>query len=209
MPYILIEGGEGTGKTTQMRLLAESLKNAGLPTLMTHEPGGTDVGAKIRYLLLHEEVAMTALTELFLFSADRAELMQSVIRPALDAGQVVLSDRSFPSTIVYQGYAGNTPIEDIERCTEVAMTGVTPALIAVIDLDVDTAFRRKSEDQLDRIEEKGRGYHESVYDGYRRFVERYQPMAQLVSGYGSPEDVHHLLIDLVNDRLGFSLEYVR
>jgi dTMP kinase len=162
--FIVLEGIDGSGKTTQCRLLAEWLRGQGVPLVATAEPGGTPLGQRVRSLLLDGSDAISPLAELFLFQASRAQLLEQLIRPALAAGQVVLCDRYTLSTIAYQGYAGGLPLDVVRQSCTLATAGLEPDLIVLLDLPVaDSLPRRKAPD---RVESRGAEYHQRVRDGF-------------------------------------------
>jgi len=164
--FVVFEGGDGSGKSTQLRLLVAELERAGVVFRQVREPGGTPVGDKIREALLTREIAeMTVRCEMLLYMASRAELCESVILPALRAGELVLADRFVSSTLAYQGAAGGLPAVDIAAVARVATRGLMPDLVVLFDVDTDAAARRLSP-LLDRMEAKGAEFHRRVRQGY-------------------------------------------
>ena len=171
--FIVLDGVEGCGKSTQARLLAEALQAQGIPVVLTHEPGGTEVGEAIRELLLNPAFTdMHELTEAFLFCAARAQHMLEVIKPALDAGKVVICDRFASSTYVYQGYAGGLGGAAVAALNDLATSGVQPDLLLILDLDPEVGRRRKRGDQADRIESKSAAFHQAVREGFQDYAAR-------------------------------------
>ena len=144
---VSFEGGEGCGKSTQLKMFENYLKEKKIPYLLTREPGGTEVGEKIRQILLHDKSALSAQTEFLLFSASRSKLVQDVVVPALDEGKVVVLDRFFDSSYTYQGYAGDLKIGDLENITKFATGGLEPNLTILLDLSVEEGMKRKSKDE--------------------------------------------------------------
>jgi dTMP kinase len=170
--FIVFDGVEGCGKSTQARLLTEALTARGEQVVQTLEPGGTPIGAAIRALLLDPNFSeMHDLTEAFLFCADRAQHVLEVIRPALQAGKVVVSDRFASSTMVYQGYAGGLGAEAVEVLTWYATRGLQPDLLIVLDLDPTEGLRRKTGDEADRIEQKSGDFHQRVREGFVQYAQ--------------------------------------
>ncbi|MEO5511792.1 MAG: dTMP kinase [Longimicrobiales bacterium] len=165
--FIVLEGIEGSGKSTQARLLGDWLTAASIPHLLTREPGGTSHGEEIRGLLLHSE-AMPAVTELLLMLAARATLLDELVRPALAAGKVVVADRYDISTIAYQGYGRGLPLEDVRRANAIATGGLEPDLVLLLDApqSVGEARRATSRPGEDRIERAGRAFHDRVSEAY-------------------------------------------
>lgn len=169
--FIVLDGVEGCGKSTQAQLLAAALEAEGVPVLLTHEPGGTAIGEAVRKLLLDPDFAdMHELTETFLFCAARAQHCLEVIRPALHAGKVVICDRFASSTYVYQGYAGGIGPEAVTALNEVATAGLQPDLLVILDLDPTVGMRRKQGDAADRIERKSLSFHQAVREGFREYA---------------------------------------
>jgi len=173
--FITLEGIEGSGKTTQIKHLAEYLKGRGRQCVSTREPGGTAIGTKIRSILLDPASRnMVPQAELLLYLADRAQHIQTVIEPALAGGKMVLCDRFFDATVVYQGYARQLDVDFIRRLHELLFQGLTPALTLLLDLPPRIGLSRAWK-QLDngqrtgeesRFEEEKMIFHEKVRSGY-------------------------------------------
>lgn len=166
--FIVLEGGEGCGKSTQVRLLYRRLLEEGYPSLLLHEPGGTPLGDQVRRLLMaqHGKATITPLAELLLFSAARAELVTTVLQPALKEGRVVVCDRYTPSTIAYQGYGRGIPLETIDRVNRLSTGGLEPDLLVLLDMKPEDGLRRKSEEERQRFEEEPLAFHKRVRHGY-------------------------------------------
>ncbi len=162
--FISFEGGEGCGKSTQARALYRRLRRRGLPVLLTKEPGGTPLGRAVRKLLKRDRLSINALTEVLLFAAARAELVQEVIRPALDQGMIVLCDRFAESTLAYQGYGRGLDLNLVSRLNDLATGGLKPDLIILLDLEVGRGLKRKR--GRDRFERESLFFHERVRRGY-------------------------------------------
>jgi dTMP kinase len=164
-PFIALEGIDGTGKSTQCRLLAEWLRGRGYVVTRCADPGGTPLGDQLRAVLLDNRQQMAMRAEVLLFMASRAELVDRVIRPALTAGSAVVTDRFLVSNIVYQGHAGGLDPEELWRLCLFATDGLQPDLSIVLDLPVErAATRRKPE--ADRIEGRGAAHQEAVRQGF-------------------------------------------
>lgn len=178
--FIVFEGPDGGGKTTHARLLAAALSAAGRQVLLTREPGGTPLGEAVRGVLLSlrrgaradDGGERTALAELFLFMAARAELAAKVLRPALAAGKVVIADRFLLSSLVYQGLAGELGVEPVAAVGRLATGGLVPDLTLVLDVPaaVGLGRSRARSGAADRIESRGPAYHERVRRGFRRLA---------------------------------------
>jgi len=183
--FISFEGSEGCGKSTQIRLLVESLSDAGITPVLVREPGGTPIGESIRHLLQHsaEGRAMEAETELLLFAASRAQLVRQKILPALDAGQIVISDRFLDSTTVYQGVARRIPAETVEMINRFAAGPRLPGLTFLLDMDSTEAHRRlicRPARNRDRMEEQPPEFYEAVRRGYLALVATQQDRIRLL-----------------------------
>ena len=162
---ITFEGGEGSGKSTQAELLAQSLEATGQRVLRLREPGGTPLGEELRRLLLHRRAAMSPAAELLLFLAARAELVQSVIQPALAEGAIVICDRFCDSTFAYQGYGRGLDLAELRRLNAFATGGLVPDLTVLLDLPVEASRRRKQRDE-DAFQREDDAFHERVRQGY-------------------------------------------
>jgi dTMP kinase len=168
--FITFEGSEGCGKSTQISLLAEKLRQAGREPLVIREPGGTPAGESIRHLLQHapEGENLVPEAELLLFAASRAQLVREKIQPALEAGRIVISDRFFDSTTVYQGVARRIPSEDTALINAFAVGDCLPDVTFVLDLDRETSLARMraGNRELDRIERESEEFFGAVRAGY-------------------------------------------
>ena len=168
--FITFEGGEGNGKSTQSRILYEKLKEAGIKCILTHEPGGTEVGELICKILKsdHSE-PISAETELLLFNASRSQLIEQVIKPALEDDVIVICDRYTDSTLAYQGYARGLDIDTVKKANLVGSHGIVPDLTFFFDMDPKASFSR-IKTKLDRIEKESLVFHEKVRKGFKAIV---------------------------------------
>ncbi|MEZ4709715.1 MAG: dTMP kinase [Caldilineaceae bacterium] len=168
--FITFEGPEGSGKTTQIRLLAEQLIKDGHQVLLTREPGGTTIGNAIREILLNQPHAeMSPRAEALLFNAARAQLVDEVVRPALTQGKIVLSDRYNDSTLAYQGYGRNQNLSDLRGLGDFATAHLTPDLTLFLDIDPVEGLRRKQAcdgAEWNRMEAQAVAFHQTVREGY-------------------------------------------
>jgi dTMP kinase len=206
--FITFEGSEACGKSTQVERLAARLKEAQIPVLVTREPGGTAIGEKIRDLLQFapESVAMAAETELLLFEASRSQLVREIIRPALDLGSVVISDRFFDSTTVYQGVARKLEPSTIKMLNDFAVGADRPDLTFILDVDVPTARERmlrrvRPVQAIDRMEQEPLEFYERVCEGYRGLAQREPERFILIDGAQSPDAIESEIWDALKDRL--------
>jgi dTMP kinase len=163
--FLSLDGLDGTGKSTQCRLLAEWLRGRGHRVTECVDPGGTPVGTELRAILLGHRHDMGLRTEALLFMASRAELVERVIRPALAAGEIVISDRFFLANVVYQGHAGGLDPDTLWKLDQFGTGGLEPDLTLVLDLPVDLAVARRGR-EADRKERPNREYHERVRKGF-------------------------------------------
>lgn len=178
--FITFEGPEGSGKSTQIRLLAEKLEAHGVQVNCTREPGGTATGEAIRNILQYDAVdeLLAERAELLLFTASRAQLMNQMILPCLERGEWVLCDRFIDSTMAYQGYARGMDIEALDRINEFAIYGRRPDLTLLLDVDVERGFERLEHRYADGAEAKDRferetlAFHQRVRDGYHALAGR-------------------------------------
>lgn len=170
--FIVMEGPDGSGKTTQINLLEQYLKEAGYECLITREPGGTVIGEEVRELILNPEYKeMSPVTEMLLYAASRAQLVHEVIGPALEAGRIVISDRFVDSSIVYQGIARNLGISTVAAVNAPGIGIYRPDGIFFIDLSEAEGIRRKkNQKKLDRMEQESIDFHHLVLEGYRKVL---------------------------------------
>lgn len=193
--FIVVEGGEGVGKSTQVPRLAASLRETGREIVVTHEPGDTKLGADLRAVLLHADTVLDARAELLLMVADRAQHLAEVVRPALARGAIVVCDRYEPSTLAYQGVARGLGVEDVERLSEWATAGVDPDVVIVLDLPDEIAEARVSPDR-DRFERAGADFHARVRAAYRELAPARGWV--LVDADGTPDDVAARVLSAVS-----------
>jgi dTMP kinase len=193
--YLAVEGVDGAGKSTVCREIAGRLRARGQSVVEVREPGGTLLGEKIRALLLHGE-EMAPWTEALLFAAQRAQLAAEVIAPALARGDYVVSDRSYFSSLAYQGGARGLGIDRVRAVNETGLDGVLPDLVAVLWLDPDDALTRQ--DGVDRIGGEGSTFQRDVAAAYRRLAAEDPDRVVLIDGSGPVEAV----VDEIMERLG-------
>ena len=194
--FITFEGTEGSGKSTQITRLAERLKKLGNEVIVLREPGGTPISEEIRHLLKHSEAnrAMFPETELLLMNAARAQLVREVIRPALAAGKVVLCDRFFDSTLVYQGYGRGLDLKDVRRIVDYAIANTLPDLTLLLRVPLDISEQRRASrhagaPQRDRFEETDRGFFQRVEEAYDNLARAEGDRVRLIDATKSVDDV--------------------
>jgi len=199
---ISLEGPEGSGKSTQVRLLADRLRKTGREVVETKEPGGTQIGEVIREMLLHRDVQISPVVELLLYSASRAALVREVIGPALQRGAIVITDRFADASRVYQGVAGGLPPFQVELITSVATGGLEPDLTLILDLDPVLGLRRAdTRGELDRLESKVLAYHQRVQQGYLDLARANPDRCVVVDALASEEAVAGAIWSVVRERL--------
>ncbi len=194
--FITFEGGEGCGKSTQVQRLKTALEAEGVQVLLTREPGGTWLAEEIRRLIKdQEEDAPCDRAELLLFLAARAQLVNQVIRPALDAGIWVVSDRFSDSTLAYQGYGRGLPLDFIARANDFACAGLVPDLTLLLEVDPETALRRRQQREAatatvaDRIERAGLEFHARLQRGFAELAKANPDRIVTIPANGSPDCV--------------------
>ena len=185
--FISLEGIDGSGKSTQAKLLADEL---GPETVQVREPGGTAAGERIRELLKDPELELAPLAELLLFCAARAELVSEVIRPALDDGRDVVCDRFSDSSIAYQGVARGLGADRVEELCDLATDGLWPDLTLVLQVDPSGAAERISERAADRFEGEGLELQRKVVAGYEEAARRHPERVHAIDASGSVDPVH-------------------
>ncbi|MBT1543826.1 dTMP kinase [Curtobacterium aurantiacum] len=188
--FITLEGGDGAGKTTQAELLSAWLAEHGRTVLRTREPGGTDLGVRIREMVLHERGHVAPRAEALLYAADRAQHVETVVRPAIARGEVVLQDRYIDSSVAYQGVARGLGAEQVRSVSEWAADGLVPDLTVLLDLDVTIGRARVAAargDTFDRLESEAEGFHESVRQAFLAMADA-EPSRFLVVDASAPTD---------------------
>lgn len=169
--FLVFDGPDGSGKSTQLKLFLKAAKQAGLTITEVREPGGTEIGEKIRDALLEhlDREEMSLRCEMLLYMASRAQLCEQVIDPALKRGDLVVADRFVSSTYAYQGAAGGIPFAEIDAAAKIAMRDVMPDSTLIFDVDQETAASRLNP-LLDRMEAKGAAFHKRVREGYQSLI---------------------------------------
>jgi dTMP kinase len=188
--FITFEGPDGSGKTTQIRLLAEYLNAKGYPVVMTREPGGTKISEDIRTIILDpENKEMDDMTEALLYAAARAQHVAQLIKPSVEEGKIVLSDRFMDSSIAYQGY-GRELGDKIRIINEYAVAGMHPDLTFFLDLSAEAGISRANKRQkLDRLEQESIAFHKKVYEGYLELSKIYSDRYVIIDASRSIEEI--------------------
>lgn len=201
--FISFEGGEGTGKSTQIDLLAAELRRRGHAVRVTREPGGTPVAEAVRAVLLDPALAPDGLSELFLLEAARRDHVERVIRPALARGEVVLCDRFADSSLVYQGMVRGVGLDRATQLNAIATGGLEPDLTFVLDLDHEAAVGRARSRNASgggdgsRLDDEPAAFHRRVRDGFLELARLAPGRVRVVDASGAPEEVHARIVVLV------------
>ena len=199
--FISMEGPDGSGKTTQIELLKEFLKEKGYDEIIiTREPGGTVISEAIRGIILNKDYAeMNYMTEALLYASARAQLVGEVIKPALESGRAVISDRFVDSSAVYQGMARGLGVENVYKMNEYATLGILPDVTIHLDLPAQVGISRKKEQaELDRMEREALSFHEKVAEGYRELAKRAPERIYTIDATQSIDEIHRLIVDRVS-----------
>lgn len=207
--FITLEGPEGSGKSTQAKMMIRRLAELGIEAIYTREPGGTDLGETIRDILQHNSAgeAPCERAELLLFEASRNQLVEKVIRPALEKGIWVICDRFIDSTTAYQGFARGLPIDDVQAINRFTINDVQPDLTLLLDLDIETGFDRIAQRYLelgesaDRFEQEERSFHERVRQGYQALAKENPDRFCVINAAAEPEAVSEQIWTVIQDSL--------
>lgn len=194
--FITFEGGDGCGKTTQIKLLDEYLRNKGYKTLLTREPGAKGLGIKLREILLNYDGEVSPTCESFLFLADRAQHIDCIIKPALKEGTIVLCDRHIDSTVAYQGYGRGLDIEQIRHLNNIATNGIKPDITIVLDVDVKTSQNRVGTEK-DRMESAGVEFFERVRNGFLEIAKQEPERVKVVDSTQTITEIHKEILELI------------
>jgi len=197
--FITFEGIDGCGKTTQMEILADYLRDErDYCVVETREPGGKGLGEKIREILLNYDGEVSSQAEAFLFLADRAQNIDVIVEPAVRAGKIVLCDRHTDSSVAYQGYGRGLDIEEINTLNSIATHGRKPDLTIVFDIDVETSIKRIGKEQ-DRMESSGMEFFNTVRNGYLTLAKMEPDRVKIIDANRSIEEIHKDVIKLFDE----------
>jgi dTMP kinase len=198
--FIAFEGGDGAGKSTQVRLLAERLRGLGLEPVLTRQPGGTELGRRLRDLVLHGE-PMSARAEALIFAADKAQHVEEVVRPALARGRIVLTDRYTDSSVAYQGAGRDLGADEVHTLQMWAVDGLVPDLTVIVDITAEEGRARRGEVH-DRLESEADGFHESVRRHFHALAAAAPDRYLLVDGTAGAEAVAEAVWARVSGLIG-------
>lgn len=193
---IALEGPDGSGKSTQIKMLAKYLEEKGHKVLVTREPGGTKISEKIRKIILdNDNKEMCSISEALLYAASRAQLVEEVLKPALDNGEIILCDRFVYSSIVYQGIARGIGEDKVKYINDIALNGMKPDLTIMINISYEEGLNRKmNQKKLDRLENCGDDFHKKVYDGYQHLSKTTENIV-IVDGNRDLEVVYNEIVN--------------
>lgn len=208
--FIVLEGGDGSGKSTQARMLADALRSTGKDVVLTQEPAGTPLGKLIKGVFerAHTDggsARLSPMTELFLFEAARADHVRTVIRPALVDGRVVVCDRFADSTLAYQGYGRGLPLEDVQRLNGIAAEGLAPDLVLVFDVAPEVGMARADSGagkKRDSIGQESLEFHHRVREGFLEIARARGERCVVVDATRRQDDVAEEVLRAVLERLG-------
>jgi dTMP kinase len=202
--FITFEGIDGSGKTTQAVLLVDRLKNVGNEVVLLREPGGTVVSEKVRDILLDKQhLELNRVAELLLFSAARAQLVNDVILPAIQAGKIVVCDRFYDSSTAYQGYGRGLNLEEVKSINRIATFGTAPDLTLLVEVSLEEIRRRRQSVGAldDRMESSGTEFYARVRNGYHAVAATEPQRVMIIDGMRSAEKIHNEIWDIVQKRL--------
>ena len=211
--FITLEGGEGTGKTTQAALLAKSLEDAGYPVLLLRSPGGTAVAEQLRTILKTKTPGEDLLpeTELLLFGACHSQMCEYAVKPALEAGKWVICDRFFDSTTVYQGYVRGLSLDVVEQINQFACRTIVPDMTILLDIDPETGVRRACGrnggviDQNDRFDSEGMAFHRAIRESFLERAKQFSDRFKILSAAGTIEEIAKDIKKAVSDEFGLGI----
>ena len=204
--FITFEGPDGSGKTTQLKLLASALREEGREIVTTREPGGTEIGDQIRAVIMNmKNKAMDPRTELLLFNASRAQLVEELIRPSLAAGKIILCDRYADSTMAYQGYGHGLDKDELRRLLNFATGGLKPDLTLLFDISAEAGLKRRlsNHDEWNRMDDYALQFHERVRGGFLELAAADPERWVVIDADRDPGVIHAEVLDIVKRKLSF------
>ena len=202
--FITFEGGDGSGKTTQINLLASWLESEGHTVVITREPGGTDLGTELRNIILHREGFIAPRAEALLYAADRSHHIHTLVRPALKRGEIVVQDRYLDSSVAYQGAGRVLDPTEVREISLWATERLMPDLTVLLDVPASVAKERQAvgERQYDRLEAEAEDFHTRVRESYLALAAEEPERFLVIDGESSIEEIHEAIVAKVSDLLG-------
>ncbi|MFN3195546.1 MAG: dTMP kinase [Chlorobiota bacterium] len=198
--FITFEGIDGSGKSTQILLLRKYLVNNGHKVVTLREPGGTELSEHIRGVLLNKKLEVSDVSELLLFQAARADLVERIVKPMLEEGRIILSDRFFDSTTAYQGYGRGLDLEIVKKSNQIGSQGVYPNITFYLKLERNVAQERRTNEEQDRMELSGDDFYNRVIDGYEKLAETEDRFITLDASKGIKE-IHDQVVEEIEKRI--------
>ncbi len=203
--FITLEGPDGAGKTTQLRIISKELDAINCQHIITRDPGGTAAGKQIRRILLNSNFPLSTTAELLLYQADRAQNVSEIIRPALEKGLIVFCDRYIDSTIAYQGYGRGLCLKTIETLNKISTGGLKPSLTLLFDLDSEAGLSRLHPGNYDRLEREALDFHKKVRDGYLTLAKNEPERFCIIDASAPLTNVQSAFRKALNERLSINL----
>lgn len=199
---IALEGPDGCGKSTQIELLQKYFNKKNIEVIRTREPGGTSISEQIRGVVLdNKNSEMNGMCEALLYAASRAQLVSEVLKPAIEAGKVVLCDRFVYSSIAYQGIGRGLGIDRVKMINDAALDGLEADLVFMISIPYDEGLeRKKKQKELDRLENAGDDFHKKVFDGYSKIMKIYDKI-EVINGDDTIENIHNTIVNKIEELL--------
>lgn len=203
--FISIEGPDGSGKSTQIKLMKDYFINKGFKVIETREPGGTSISEKIRDIILDtQNTQMSPIAEALLYAASRAQLVHEIIKPSIYEGKVVICDRYVDSSIVYQGIARGIGVDVVSAINDIAIQGIMPDLTFLFDIDPEVALSRKITSTVaDRLELEALDFHKKVYEGYKKIAKE-NGRIKVIDASKSVKDINKDIINIIENLLNFN-----
>lgn len=202
--FITIEGGEGSGKTSIIKLLLEDLKKENIEAIATREPGGSKIAEQIRNVILNvDNVNMDYMTEALLYAASRRQHLEEVVKPAIEQGKLVICDRYIDSSLAYQGYARNLGIDNVYNINMYATNGFLPDLTILIDIPPEVGLERikKNSREVDRLDLEKMSFHNKVHEGYLLVSKKFPSRIVIVDGNKSLNEVYEDVKKIIEEKL--------
>mgnify|MGYP000563158464 FL=1 len=201
--FVTFEGGDASGKTTQIGLLADWLKEQGKTVVVTREPGGSDLGNELRDIVLHRRGFIAPRAEALIYAADRAHHIHEVVRPALERGEVVLQDRYLDSSVAYQGAGRVLDPSEVQEVSLWATEGLMPDVTVLLDVPADIGLARQASEEraYDRLEAEALEFHERVRDSYLAIAQENPDRVVVIDGTAAIDEVHRAVLERVSQAL--------
>ncbi len=201
--FIIFEGPEGAGKSTQAKLLYDYLRNKGYDVVLTREPGGTKVAEMVRKIILSPKIEISPMAELLLYEAARAQHIEEVIKPSLQKNKIVISDRFADASIVYQGYARGLGIKFVEKLNKLVVKNITPDITFVLDISPKKGLRRiklNRKTSFDRLEQESIEFHKKIREGYLKLAKKRKNF-YIINVENKPfYKVHSIIVDILSKK---------